>query len=60
MTSGPVPDSTGWACHAACMETDPRDQPEEDDKSRDTPPPVPDEDDESPLGDTDQHSDADA
>ena len=25
-----------------------------------TPPPVPDEDDSSPLGDTDQHSDADA
>lgn len=28
--------------------------------SKDTPPPAPDKDDDSPLGDTDQHSDADA
>jgi hypothetical protein len=28
--------------------------------SADTPPPTPDEDDDSPLGDTDQHSDAPA
>jgi hypothetical protein len=26
--------------------------------AKDTPPPVPDEDDDSPLGDSDQHSDA--
>lgn len=46
-----------------CMETDPHDQPDrpdDDEGSRDSLPPVPDEDDESPLGDTDQHSDADA
>ena len=28
--------------------------------SADTPPPLPDEDDDTPLGDTDQHSDASA
>lgn len=28
--------------------------------SKDSPPPTPDKDDDSPLGDTDQHSDADA
>jgi hypothetical protein len=28
--------------------------------SKDTPPPLPDSDDDSPLGDTDQHSDAQA
>ena len=28
--------------------------------SKDTPPPLPDEDDDTPLGDTDQHSDAGA
>jgi hypothetical protein len=28
--------------------------------AKDSPPPTPDKDDDSPLGDTDQHSDADA
>ena len=44
----------------------PEDHPEEpgaeggSEGSKDTPPPLPDEDDESALGDTDQHSDANA
>jgi len=44
------------------METDPTreaDQPD-DSSAAESPPPLPDEDDESPLGDTDQHSDAQA
>ena len=46
------------------METDPsRDRPDnddDDDENADTPPALPSEDDDSALGDTDQHSDADA
>jgi hypothetical protein len=45
------------------METDPsHDQPAGDDgdDNADTPPALPSEDDDSALGDTDQHSDADA
>jgi len=44
------------------METDPTredDQPD-DSGAAESLPPVPDEDDDSPLGDTDQHSDAQA
>jgi hypothetical protein len=46
----------------ASMETDPRETPSSDerDDSQDTPPPLPADDDDSALGDTDQHSDADA
>ena len=45
------------------METDPsHDRPADDDEAGnvDTPPALPSEDDDSALGDTDQHSDADA
>jgi hypothetical protein len=44
------------------MESDPsHDQPAPDDSdAADTPPALPSEDDDSALGDTDQHSDADA
>ena len=44
------------------MKTDPsRDRPDnDDDENADTPPALPSEDDDSALGDTDQHSDADA
>jgi len=44
--------------------TEPKDRPGEpgaeggSSGSADTPPPVPDEDDDTPLGDTDQHSDS--
>jgi hypothetical protein len=41
------------------METEPRDDEPSDD-SADTPPALPAEDDDTALGDTDQHSDADA
>jgi hypothetical protein len=46
------------------METEPRDTETDDDaggdENADTPPPLPAEDDDSALGDTDQHSGADA
>jgi hypothetical protein len=43
------------------METDPsHDQPDDDDDAADKPPALPAKDDDSALGDTDQHSDADA
>jgi hypothetical protein len=42
------------------METDPSHEQPEDDDNADTPPAVPADDDDSALGDTDQHSDADA
>jgi hypothetical protein len=44
------------------METDPRqDAPDQGgDESADTPPPVPAEDDDTALGDTDQHSSSDS
>jgi hypothetical protein len=44
------------------METDPsHDRPADDEPNNaDTPPALPSEDDDSALGDTDQHSDADA
>lgn len=47
----------------ASMETDSRDEDEpgaEGGGSADTPPPAPAESDDTPLGDTDQHSEADA
>jgi hypothetical protein len=43
------------------MDTEPRDDDDADlDDSSDTPPALPSDDDDSALGDTDQHSDADA
>ena len=51
----------GVAGHLGAMETDPhRDDAEPEDESADTPPPLPAEDDDTAVGDTDQHSDADA
>jgi len=64
--AGPWPSAVRWARHNGGM-TDDEETPRErgtpgaeGEAAKDTPPPAPAKDDDSPLGDTDQHSSADA